>query len=743
MTTPCSATGRRFLALVLMLAAGVLGSACAGLRLDDPLQQPSIFEELVQSGGSIGHPTRVKAPGNGVVGGVGRPRPAYYQGDYVEAGTRSHGTGARQTAGGYELNFNNVELSELVKVVLRDTLQTGYVFDPRVQGKVTISTGRSVSRDELIESLEAILLANGAALVRRGDQFHILPDAEAQTNGAGTFIYASEQRAIGRGYGVTILPLRHVAAGTVLKLLEPFASKPGTIRAAADGNLVFIRGSSGQRRSLLEVAKTFDVDWMRGQSAAIYPLNHAGPEEVIEELTAVFRTSEGRVGKGLIRFQPIERLNAVLVLSHRDRLLDQAGSWIRRLDKTNTASANHYIYTVEHGNAENLANVLNAAFGGAGIDPSTVRDDVDPADPLASTVTGDTPTLASVAASGDVEPEIAGTIVPPRREENGDRDVRIVADKVNNKLLIYANGRNYRKVLGMLRRLDRVPTQVLINATLAEVTLNDNLRYGVQVFLREQNSPLKDIIGFSNNESLVIQPELPGLNILAGLRSSPKAILDALANETNVRVVSSPSVVVRNNRPAKLQVGDEVPIATRQATSVTDPEAPIVNNIEFRETGVILHVTPNISSNGLVNMKIEQEISNVTSTATVGGGTTNTLTPTISQRKVESSISVYGGQMVVLAGLISERRTGLKNRVPIWEKVPVLGNIPGKTDNAVGRTELVIFLTPHVIANPADASLIANELKTRMQLLEPNTRRKYKRWPKREDDRTWHAEVVE
>ena len=196
-----------------------------------------------------------------------------------------------------------------------------------------------------------------------------------------------------------------------------------------------------------------------------------------------------------------------------------------------------------------------------------------------------------------------------------------------------------------------------------------------------------------------------------------------------MRIVSSPSVVVSNNQSATLQVGDEIPIATRQAVSVTDPEAPIVNNIEFRETGVILKVTPQINNDDVVTMVIEQEISSVVGqTAT---GASGTLTPTISKRKITSTISVKSGQMVVLGGLISEQKSYFKNRVPIWEKVPFVGRFPGKTDNGSVRTELVVFLSPQVIHDDQEAGLIADELRERLRSLAPSRDRKYEEWPRK------------
>ena len=243
-------------------------------------------------------------------------------------------------------------------------------------------------------------------------------------------------------------------------------------------------------------------------------------------------------------------------------------------------------------------------------------------------------------------------------------EVRIIADKVNNKLLIRAPARVYRKILSVLYRIDRAPLQVLINATLAEVTLTDDLQYGVQFYLQGKAGTF----GFSTGDAVKIEPSAPGLNFMFGSRGTPKVIIDALATQTAVRVVSSPTVVVLHNQAATLQVGDEVPIATRQVSSVTNPEAPLVNEIQFRDTGVILKVTPRINSNGLVTMDVQQEISSVVNAASAGDA--GTLTPTISQRRISSMIAVQDGQMVVLGGLISEQSDKQKSRVPVIDRIP-------------------------------------------------------------------------
>jgi general secretion pathway protein D len=298
--------------------------------------------------------------------------------------------------------------------------------------------------------------------------------------------------------------------------------------------------------------------------------------------------------------------------------------------------------------------------------------------------------------------------------------VRVTPDERNNKLLIKASERNYKKILQILRRIDQPPLQVLINATLAEVTLNKNLQYGVQFFL-QKNHGKSGGIGFSTSDALAIAPVMPGLNLIAGnLNSDPRVILDALAKETAVRIVSSPSVVVLHNQQAILEVGDQVPIITREAQSVINPDSPTVNEIEFKNTGVILNVTPRINSNGLVTMEVQQEVSAVQDTTGQPGSRTNSLTPTISQRRVTSTIAVQSGQMVVLGGLIREEVSRSKSGIPLIEKIPYLGDVlGGETDNSRTRTELIVFIRPTVIRNPEDASDAAEALRAGMSSLAP------------------------
>jgi len=331
-----------------------------------------------------------------------------------------------------------------------------------------------------------------------------------------------------------------------------------------------------------------------------------------------------------------------------------------------------------------------------------------------------TPLKSAPAAAASEEDDTSLDTAASSTSASSSDQVRVTPDERNNKLLIKASERNYKKILQILRRIDRPPLQVLINATLAEVTLNKNLQYGVQFFL-QKNKGMGGAIGFSTSDALAIAPVMPGLNLIAGnLNSDPRVIIDALAKETAVRIVSSPSVVVLHNQQAVLEVGDQVPIITREAQSVINPDSPTVNEIEFKNTGVILNVTPRINSIGLVTMEIQQEVSAVQDpTGRLGGGT-NTLTPTISQRRITSTIAVQSGQMVVLGGLIREEVGHSKSGIPLINKIPYLGDVlGGDTDTSRTRTELIVFIRPSVIRNPEDASDAAEALRAGMASLAP------------------------
>ena len=278
-------------------------------------------------------------------------------------------------------------------------------------------------------------------------------------------------------------------------------------------------------------------------------------------------------------------------------------------------------------------------------------------------------------------------------------------------MLIYANQESYGIIKRALEQIDRPPLQVAIEATIAEVTLNDNLQYGVQFFLKSTNvgAPADSGSMINTAAKAVLSRVLPGFNFLMGTEANPQLIINALHAVTDVKILSNPSLVVVDNQAATLQVGDQIPVTTQSAQSVIAPGAPVVNNIDYRNTGVILRVAPRINANGNVLLNIEQEISAVADNVNA-----TTLTPTVSQRRVASSIAVASGQTVLLAGLVSQTQSRARNGIPGVDTIPGIGDLFSQQNGTVKRTELIIFIRPQIIRNGVDAFRVAAELRDKI-----------------------------
>jgi general secretion pathway protein D len=633
---------------------------------------------------------------------------------------------------GYDLNFENAPVATVAKVILGDILGVGYTIDPRVQGTVTLASGRPVAKSDILYVLENALRLSNVALVRDNTGYRLMPASDAV--GAGPMDRLATAQA---GYGITVIPLRYVSAQTVIKLVDGFASKPGQMRADAARNLLILQGSGAERRNALEIAASFDVDWMRGQSVGVFPVHNSTTEPIIAELEKIMDSGDAGLGHDMVKFQPVARMNAILVVSRKPEFLRAAGQWISRLDQSDTASTNLRVYRLHYGDARHVAALLNEVFlgrsssglnsangqiaPGAGLTTSTsgplaALSAQPPSSNAASATTTTTTTAATrpvggtdtaqgngapggiFAAGNDTGPGSNGPGVLP--------GVRITADVTNNSILVYANRDAQHIVEQTLRQIDRPQLQVAIDATIAEVTLNDQLTYGVQFFL--QDNPDRGSI-INSIGGAVIAEQLPGFNFLVGSAAAPHVILNALHNVTDVRVLSNPSLVVLDNQPATLQVGDQVPVSTGSATVLTANNT-VVSTIDYKNTGIILRVVPRVNPNGNVVLDIEQEISSVEPGSTAA----TALTPTISERKVKSSIAVQSGQTVLLAGLISDSVNVTKQGIPLLDEIPKVGDLFANTNKTSTRTELIIFIRPLIIRDAVDANMVAEELRTKM-----------------------------
>ena len=667
--------------------------------------------------------------------------------DFADGGSGDPPAGVGQLDdGNFTVNVDQANLAESAKLILGETLGYNYTIDPRVQGTVTLVSNRSLTGRELLSAYEAALRLAGAALIQSDGNFKIVALQEVLDGEMGT---ADLGKNVSPGFGVNAIPLRYVSPASVMELLDGFIARSGSVRASKVGNMILIRGPSEERRQLVDVIMSFDVDWMRNQTSGLARLENARAEEVATKVQQVFADDGAASGPNALKVIPVPSINSLIVIARTRAKVNTAMNWIRRLDQENVDSPNYYVYAVQNGNAVELARILNSTFGGGGggagttgeVAPDHQSMDVSMGndtsgqeppqpDPQGSAEqqgktdlqTGSTPAsgagsgaLASVGQSGQQGGggSSSGGGFGGYSSGGGNSAIRITANPSNNTIVISATPKDYRKILATLRQMDAPSTQVLINTMIAEVTLNNQLRYGVQAYFESNNVSISIAGSKPPAVGPVISPQFPGMNFLWGGISNPKVVIDALSGITNVRIVSSPSILVMENETATIKVGDQVPIQSQ--TAVTDG-GNFVNSYEYRDTGVILKVKPRVSASGVVTIELGQELSAMQpSDKTSAGGN-----PTFTQRSVTSKVSVNDQQTVLLGGLISGIEDRTRDTVPGADKVPILGKLIGTTDNNAQRTELIVFITPKIIHNGEDAARESQDLRDKMKNLNFN-----------------------
>jgi general secretion pathway protein D len=623
---------------------------------------------------------------------------------------------------GVELNFVDADIRKVVDAILGEMLKANYSVDEAVKGTLTLRTGKPIARGSLIPALEAALSTVDAAIVSQGNLLRVVPSAKARDLSLGRRPLSPRDKAV-PGFAVEILPVRYSSVKELEKLLSAIARKEAIVQVDETRNQIVIAGSSQERAAIRATIARFDVDWMRGSSFAMYKLESVEPEQLTSELQAILKPPIDLLAR--VRLVPLPRLKAVLGISARRSDLEALELWIKRLDSGAQGGDGRtlYIYPVQNGRARDLAQSLQLVLSGgstsssAGNSGTIAQSNISNSNAAAkSTVEGDSSATGGSTSnnnSTNTQSNVSSNSGSSLTVPTGDA-ARIVPDEPNNALLIFATRAEYDLLKKALKKLDAYPRQVLIEAILAEVTLTDDLQYGVAW----QFNGSEVTITNSAAANGAIASSFPGFSVLYAGNSDVKAVLNALQSKTNVKVLSSPKLMVLNNQTATLQVGDQVPIITQQAQGVTSPGAPIVNTVELKDTGVILKVTPRVNDSGMVTLDVAQEVSDVAATTTSGINS-----PTIQQRKLSSTVATQSGNTIALGGLIRDNVAVSKSGIPYLSRIPVIGQAFRTTGNNNRRTELIILLTPTVIKSTADMRETVNDLIDRMDLIEPLVRR--------------------
>jgi len=660
---------------------------------------------------------------------------------------------SRQSAspgeGGVTLNLANLPIAEAAKTVLADMAGVNYVIDPRLDGKVTVHTSHPVSKQEALDLFQSALRVSGAALVKAGGIYKIVPAEGSATVGAdiSTGTSGIDKGDSALGASAVVVPLRYVSASEMKRVLEPITAKGGIVRADDARHAITINGSPQDIANIREAIDLFDIDTMRGMSFALMPVKSSDPNALADDLRAVFASEKEGPMNGMIQFIGNRRLSSVLVISAQREYLDRARVWITRLDARAQGSEKQFFtYRVQNRPAKELLQVLLSMFGseGSGHSTSSVSPrqgqaslatntslsgqngtpSANPIGGISSTGTaGGAPAgsgtqtgvgdVASILAGGKPTGADSTAAAEPETTALGeDSRFRLAADEAKNALVIMATPDDYKRIMRVIETLDVMPNQVFIEAMIAEVTLNDQLQFGVESFLQKgksaaalSNSSITpapaDALG-NNPMGAAVAAAFPGFSY-ALRTASAQVTLNALNQVTSLNIISTPSLTVVDNHQAILQVGDQVPVTSLQSATAL---GNTFTSVSYRDTGVILSITPHISESGHVTLNLVQEVSNVSPDA--AAGSTN---PTIQQRKVNTQVVVNDGDSLMLGGLMQNSRIKTGNQVPILGDIPFLGSAFTNKSDAVGKTELLIMITPHVVRSVAEAREITEDYK--------------------------------
>ena len=607
----------------------------------------------------------------------------------------------------------NCDLLEFIRNVGTE-LKLNYIIDPKVKGIVTIHTYGELKREDLLPVLETVLRINGAAMVRTGNFYQIVLAAgarqlplEIRKPGQGD-LPASDSKVL------QIVPMRFVAAADMVKIIEPYISESGHVAYHAQGNILLITENSANLKKLLDLIDLFDTDVFQNKRVQLYQIKYSRAKELLPDLERVFATYALSSKDSAIKFIAIERLNGILAVAANPSTASEVEKWILRLDQpVQNIGVRNFVYKIENSEAKKLEPVLLKLYGqqAGGLAAGQTGFPMPGAQPPA--------TAAAAAATSAQEPTTTGKDLVAGIVQG---EIKIVADEVNNALLVRCSPQDFEVIKETIRQLDIVPKQVLIDVKIFEVVLTGNLSMGVSAFLqRRTNANNITTASFSARPSDGIPA---GLNIATfaniGMTRELVAFLNAQETRSRSRVLSAPSIVASDNVEAHIQVGQEIPILTAQGVvpGGTGGGSLFTNSIQNRSTGVILNVTPRINPSGWVTLKVNQEVSSP-GPPPIGSSIES---PSINIRSVTTQLTVKDGETIAIGGIISETKGVAKNRVPLLGDIPGVGLLFGNSSYTNDRTELIALITPRLIEDIDQAHDLTEELKSQLKSLRKDLR---------------------
>ncbi len=654
-------------------------------------------------------------------------------------------------SGSATFNFEGESLAAVVKAILGDMLGQNYVIAPGVQGTVTLATPNPVSPSQALNLLEMVLGWNNARMVYSGGRYNIVPADQAL---AGSVAPSTAPAASARGFEARVVPLKYISASEMKKVLEPYARPNAIVNVDNGRNVITVAGTRAELENYLRTIEIFDVDWMSSMSVGVFPLQSGRADQVAADLEKVFGEESKTPSAGMLRFMPLENANAVMVITAQPSYLDQIRDWLERIDGAGGESR-LFSHELKYVKAKDLADRLAEVFGsGGGRGDGGSQVSLAPgATPLqlgsggddgsggfggdagrgldSSSTLGTTGTSTGTGGLGNGQLQL-----PQRSAGNGSVTLEVQGDRVGvsavdetNTLLVRATPQAWRSIREVVEKLDVMPMQVHIEAQVAEVALTGDLKYGVSWFFEQA------VDGATSGNGSIGMPGagLPSAlgrgiwgdiagSIVPGdgngnggltwtfLGKNAAAIVRALDEVSNVRLLQTPSIFVRNNAVAQLNVGSRIPIYSVSVSGIGDNQ---YSTVQYLETGTILKVRPRVTRDGMVFLDIVQEVSAPEGAADDNGNVR------INTRRMQTEAAVRAGDTVMLAGLIDDSTTNGSSGIPGLSRLPVIGALFGQKTQSQRRNEVIILLTPTIVRNPQEARDLTDEYGRRFRAMDP------------------------
>jgi general secretion pathway protein D len=613
----------------------------------------------------------------------------------------------------FSVKFNNADVYAVIEVLGRNA-GISYLIDPRVRGIVNVSTQSTMKREDALELLFSILRINGATAVKEGEIYHIVPMAEAKMEplpvpAPGAPASAGlPNRPVMRAF-----PLQYIAASEMAKVIKPFLSTGGEAVEVTRANMLLVIDTAGNMDKHARLVELFDADAFRSAGVKLFPLKYLDPDEMAKNLDAVFGAldfSARSARPAGLNFVPLPRMGALLVVSASPRTLADVARWIGELDREPSGTGRTvHLYRVRNGKVADLMAIIEKLYPGKASPMAAKMSEFKPSvgEPVAKIQAGPgVQVLAKPAAAPEPgQPKAAG------HEAEADR-FDIIADEPANALIIRGSPSEYAALLEVFKTIDVYPRQLLLEVMIGEVQLDESLRLGV-----DWNYMWTGKDGAAHAISNASSAADPTGGIASGLKYTVEktnrlmGAFRALATDGKVSILSSPSILTANGKKGKIMVADQVPITTASILANSNPPVT-TSTVEYKDVGVILSFTPFINDQGTVTLEIEQEVSDISTTLK-----SSTDNPVFFKRNVQTTLIASEDRSIVLGGLVKEKKARDRDGIPWFYKIPGLGWLFGARSDSTSRTELMIFITPRVVASSDDGSRLSGEFEERVQEL--------------------------